>query len=157
MGLTLISTPGPFSAAFDPRGAIVAAGQVFACTPTRVWDGDGPIWCREGPRIRLAGVAAREIDNSCRLGHPCPRASGTAARDNLARLLGGALGRAPEGHIKVSGPVLRCISDGWAKGSRTAAWCSAPGIGDLSCAQLRAGFALRWPEYGGRKVCTTGG
>ena len=34
---------------------VVPAGEEFTCTPTRVWDGDGPVWCAEGPRIRLAG------------------------------------------------------------------------------------------------------
>jgi hypothetical protein len=84
--------------------AVVQGGQSFTCTPIRVWDGDGPIWCREGPRIRLAGIAAREIDGSCRTGHPCPRASGIVARDTLVRLLGGAKGRSATGHILVTGP-----------------------------------------------------
>ena len=30
---------------------VVPAGEEFTCTPTRVWDGDGPVWCKEGPRI----------------------------------------------------------------------------------------------------------
>ena len=42
--------------------AIIPAGPSFTCTPTAVYDGDGPIWCAEGPRIRLAGIAAREMD-----------------------------------------------------------------------------------------------
>ena len=25
---------------------VIPDGQVFTCTPTRVWDGDGPIWFR---------------------------------------------------------------------------------------------------------------
>src|SRR3546814_10799127 len=77
--------------------AVVPSGQSFICTPVRVWDGDGPIWCRVGPRIRLAGIAAREIDGSCRRGHPCPGASGIAARDTLVRVLGGARGRTGTG------------------------------------------------------------
>jgi endonuclease YncB( thermonuclease family) len=40
---------------------IIAAGATFACTPIAVWDGDGPVWCAEGPRIRLHGIAAREV------------------------------------------------------------------------------------------------
>lgn len=132
---------------------IVAAGQTFICTPTRVWDGDGPIWCAEGPRIRLAGVAAREIDGTCRPGQPCPRGSGVKARDRLARLLGGFTGRSRDGHGLVHGPVLRCRSTGWGKGVRTAAWCSAPTIGDLSCALVRAKVVLRWKRYGGDQVC----
>lgn len=43
---------------------VIAAGQTFTCTPTRVWDGDGPVWCAEGPRLRIAGIAAREMDGS---------------------------------------------------------------------------------------------
>lgn len=49
--------------------AIVPAGEAFTCTPEAVWDGDGPVWCKEGPRIRLAGIAARELDGSCSDGH----------------------------------------------------------------------------------------
>jgi endonuclease YncB( thermonuclease family) len=46
--------------------SIMPAGQTFECTPIRVWDGDGPVWCAEGSRIRLSGIAAREIDGTCR-------------------------------------------------------------------------------------------
>src|SRR3546814_11542766 len=62
---------------------VVPAGQTFLCTPTRVWDGDGPVWCAEGPRIRLAGIAARESDGTCRSNQPCPDAPAQAARDAL--------------------------------------------------------------------------
>ncbi|MCB4860366.1 hypothetical protein K7W03_12280 [Sphingobium sp. PNB] len=132
---------------------VVAAGTTFTCTPTRVWDGDGPIWCAEGPRIRLAGIAAREIDETCKPGHPCPAASGKEARDQLVHLLGGPQGKTRTGHTLVSGPPLQCRSQGSAKGSRTAAWCSAPGVGDLSCAMVRFGRALAWQHYGGDRTC----
>ena len=72
--------------------SIVAAGASFACTPTRVWDGDGPVWCAEGPHVRLAGIAAREMDGTCRANQPCPDASAIEARDALVVLLGGARG-----------------------------------------------------------------
>lgn len=134
--------------------AFVAAGLAFVCTPTHVWDGDGPIWCREGPRIRLAGIAAREIDEACRPGHPCPKASGKAARAYLVTLLGGQKGIAGTGHIIVRAKPMRCVSEGSGKGSRTAAWCSAEAVGDLSCALVKGGVALRWPEYDReRKLC----
>jgi hypothetical protein len=32
---------------------LVPAGQSFACTPIAVYDGDGPIWCAEGPRTMI--------------------------------------------------------------------------------------------------------
>lgn len=68
---------------------VVQVGETFTCTPVAVWDGDGPIWCAEGPRIRLSGIAAREMDETCSAGHPCPDASGLDARDELVGLLGG--------------------------------------------------------------------
>lgn len=126
---------------------VVPAGQMFACTPVTVWDGDGPIWCAEGPKIRVAGIAARELDGSCRPGHPCPATSGTAARDRLVALLGGGRGTLPSGHIAVRAPAMTCRSDGRASGDRTAAWCTSPAFGDLSCAVVRTGGAVRWPRF----------
>lgn len=132
---------------------IVPAGESFACTPVAVWDGDGPVWCEEGPRIRLAGIAAREIDGTCRRGHPCPDASGEAARDALARLLGepGGIGR--YGHRLVDGPTMRCRSTGSAEGTRTGAWCLSPVGGDISCAMVRSGMAKRWRRFWGGHRC----
>lgn len=132
---------------------VVPTGQAFSCTPDRVWDGDGPVWCAEGARVRLAGVAAREMDGSCRTGQPCPKASAEDARDTLVNLIGHPIGRAPEGHILVSGPTMRCISEGGAGGNRTAAWCVSPKSGDLSCALLASGTVLRWDRYWGRHRC----
>jgi endonuclease YncB( thermonuclease family) len=123
--------------------AIVPAGQSFVCTATAVWDGDGPIWCAQGPKIRLHGIAAREMNGSCRPGHPCPKPSGVEARDHLVALLGGGKGATPHGHILVKAE-LNCRSYGSGKGKRTAANCSAPGIGDLSHAMIRSGYAARW-------------
>lgn len=132
---------------------IVAAGSAFTCTPTRVWDGDGPIWCAEGPKIRLAGIAAREIDETCRANHPCPNAAGRDARNHLVGLLEGPRGTTSTGHVLVRSRPLRCVSQGSGKGSRTAAWCAHPVAGDLSCAMVRGGYALAWNQHGGAKVC----
>ena len=126
---------------------VMPSGESFTCTPTRVWDGDGPIWCAEGPRIRLSGIAAREMDGTCRRGHPCPSASAVEARDALVSRIGRRVGVAPEGHILVLGPAMTCRSQGSAGGSRTAAWCQSPKSGDLSCAMVKGGWALRWDRY----------
>ena len=131
----------------EARAPVVASGRTFNCTPTAVWDGDGPIWCAEGPKIRIAGVAAREIDESCRPGQPCPAVSGVDARDRLVRLLGGARGKLRTGHIIVHSTTMTCLSEGNGKGDRTAAWCTSPSFGDLSCAVVAAGGAIRWPRY----------
>jgi endonuclease YncB( thermonuclease family) len=132
---------------------IVAAGMAFTCTPTAVWDGDGPVWCAEGPKVRLAGIAAREIDGTCKPGHPCPTGTGRAARDHLVKLLGGPKGTLGTGHIRVQAPPLRCLSEGSGRGSRTAAWCSSTATGDLSCAMVSGGHAVRWGRYWRKHRC----
>lgn len=129
------------------KAGIVPTGATFECTPVRVWDGDGPVWCAEGPKVRIAGIAAREADGSCRPNHPCPPASAAAAKQALVSLLGGARGTAPQGHALVRGPRLTCASEGSARGSRTAAWCASPTTGDLSCAMVRTGTVLKWQRY----------
>ncbi len=126
---------------------IVPAGQMFDCTPVAVYDGDGPIWCAEGPHVRLSGIAAREMDGTCSPGHPCPAADASAARDHLVRLVGKPLGAMQTGHIKVFGPTMRCRSAGGAGGTRTAAFCVSPVGGDLSCAMVRDEYAARWDRY----------
>lgn len=124
--------------------SIVAAGQTFTCTPTHVWDGDGPIWCAEGPHVRIAGIAAREMDGTCRTNQPCPDASAIEARDALVDLLGGPRGTISTGHVVVRGPRLTCRSEGSAGGNRTAAWCRLPSGADLSCAMIQTRTVLRW-------------
>jgi endonuclease YncB( thermonuclease family) len=131
----------------DATAPVVAAGRTFTCTPTAVWDGDGPIWCAEGPKIRIAGVAAREIDGSCRPSQPCPAVSGVDARDRLVRLFGGPKGKLPTGHVVVRSSPMTCVSVGNGKGDRTAAWCTSPTLGDLSCAVIAAGGAVEWLRY----------
>lgn len=138
---------------FAAAAVIVPAGQPFDCTPTAVYDGDGPIWCAEGPRIRLAGIAAREMDGTCRSNQPCPAISAERSRDELVKLVGVPVGRGREGHVLLRGPTMRCTSDGGAGGSRTAAWCVSPRSGDLSCAMVRGGWALRWERYWKNQAC----
>jgi endonuclease YncB( thermonuclease family) len=125
----------------------IPAGQAFVCTPVRVWDGDGPIWCAEGPHVRLAGIAAREMDGTCRDNQPCPDADAMEARDALVRLIGVSVGQSSEGHILVSGPAMQCLSVGDGRGNRTAAWCVSSRTGDVSCAMVAGGWTLRWPRY----------
>ena len=132
---------------------VIPKGQSFLCTPTHVWDGDGPIWCQEGPHVRLAGVAAREMDGTCNRNQPCPDASAEAARDALVKLVGRPTGVGRHGHIRVVGPTMRCHSDGSAGGNRTAAWCVSPKSGDINCAIISGGWALRWDHYWNRHRC----
>ena len=137
----------------EGTGGAETAGDSFTCTPVKVWDGDGPIHCAEGPRIRLSGIAARETDGSCRPGHPCPAASAEAARDTLAGLLGRTTGTAPQGHLLIQGPALTCRATGSAGGTRTAAWCESPTAGDLSCAMVASGTVEKWERYWRGHAC----
>jgi hypothetical protein len=63
------------------------------------------------------------------------------------RLFGGPRGKLRTGHILVHSATMSCLSEGSGVGSRTAAWCVSPVFGDLSCAVVRAGGAVRWPRY----------
>lgn len=132
---------------FAASAVIVPQGQTFQCQPTAVYDGDGPIWCAEGPKIRISGIAAREADGTCRANQPCPNASAEQARDALVRLLGGPRGKLSTGHIKVAAPAMTCLSTGNAKGSRTGAWCRLTDGQDLSCAMVKTRTVLVWPQY----------
>lgn len=122
---------------------LAAAGAVFACTPVAVWDGDGPVWCQEGPRIRLEGIAARETDGTCRRGHPCPDASAEASRDALVGLLGGPRGTLRTGHIQVRYPAMQCRRAGTSY-ERVVASCRLHDGRDLSAAMVRTGTVLPW-------------
>ena len=132
---------------------LVPAGESFTCTPTHVWDGDGPVWCEEGPRVRLSGIAAREMDGTCRSNQPCPSAGAEQARDALVDLVGDRAGVGPNGHILVRGPAMVCLSVGNAGGDRTGAWCVSPRGGDLSCSMIATGTVLRWDRYWGSHQC----
>ena len=116
-------------------------GTAFTCHVTGVHDGDGPIYCAEGPKIRLAAVAARELDGTCNPdGQPCPAGTGVDARDALDRL--------------TRGKVLHCEAAGMSYG-RTVAWCWLPGGEQLNCAIVRTGLALPWSRYDPRgRLCS---
>lgn len=127
----MLQRPTAASAAAD-AAAQGADNDAFTCTVTRVYDGDGPIHCLEGQSIRLSGIAAREMDESCRHGHPCPAASGAAARAALVRM--------------TRGRILRCRAEGNSY-NRVVASCTASGGRDLACAMIGTRTVVRWARY----------
>lgn len=129
------------ASAFGRDRPVPARGTAFQCSAIAVWDGDGPIWCAEGPRIRLAGINTRELDGSCRRGMRCPAMSGPAARSTLVDLLGGARGQLPSGHVKVAGTRLSCRSLGPDRYRRTLAVCRSA-AGDLGNLLIRRRAAI---------------
>src|SRR5688572_831509 len=102
---------------------------IFLCVVTAVYDGD-TLTCRDGTRVRLAGVDAPEMGR-CRRGRMCVPGDPVRAR---AALRGLALGQ-----------TIRCERAGvsW---NRVVAWCSVGGQ-DLSCAMIRGGTAFRDARY----------
>ncbi|WP_159873576.1 thermonuclease family protein [Novosphingobium sp. 9U] len=115
-----------------------AAGERFRCSVLSVFDGDGPIACSEVDQdgqpvlIRLRGIEAREMDDTCHQFDLCPDASGQAAKAELSRL---AAGR------------LECVSYGPTSFGRVGALCRNGRGVDLSCAMLKSGMAARWAQY----------
>jgi endonuclease YncB( thermonuclease family) len=97
-------------------------------TVTSVTDGD-TFRLGDGTRIRLQGIDANEKNGSCH--NACAPMSGVAAKAHLSRL---ALGK-----------QVRCDTTGKSY-KRITAWCRVGSV-DLSCAQMRAGAAVRWPRY----------
>jgi endonuclease YncB( thermonuclease family) len=113
-----------------------APAATFTCTVTKVHDGDGPIWCAEGPKVRLTAIAARELDGKCSAGHPCPSASGQQAHQALWRL--------------ARGQKLTCEATGTSY-SRVTAWCWRPDGVELNCAMVKSGTVLRWEKFDRRR------
>lgn len=120
-----------------PSSDGATTGQGFSCTVASIADGD-TLRCLERDdegrpvRVRLAGIAAREVDGSCSAGHPCPLASAQDATAELVRL--------------AAGETLTCTSTGSTYG-RIAAFCVTSAGVDLSCAMVASGTALRWERY----------
>jgi endonuclease YncB( thermonuclease family) len=132
---------------------VIPAGERFSCTPIKIWDADGPVWCAEGPKLRLHGIAAREMDGSCRPGHPCPDMGAEQARLVLATLLTkGSVKIDQTGHLVLTGaPKLACVSYGDAKGRRTDARCQTTLGDDVACKLIAAGAAKEWRRFSRRR------
>ena len=105
--------------------------DTFPCTVTSVTYGD-TFRCSNGTKVRLSAIAARENDNSCRPGHPCPATSATEARRALEGL---ALRQ-----------TLVCEPDGKSH-DRITAWCKNEAGIELNCAMVRGGYAVRWAKF----------
>jgi endonuclease YncB( thermonuclease family) len=109
-------------------------GATFSCSVVSVIDGD-TLRCATGTRVRIAGIDAPEI-TPCAQGRTCTPGDAAASKRALASM--------------ASGRTLSCQRVGTSY-KRAVAFCSAGGR-DLSCAQVKAGYAV--PRYAGRdRVC----
>lgn len=121
---------GRFSVASTPSISEIA-GEHFSCRVSSVHDGD-TLRCSDGTRVRLHAVAARELDETCSPGHPCPAATGAAAKYALTDL---ALGK-----------TLDCEPTGTTY-NRIAAICTTPENLEINCAMVERGYAVIWEKF----------
>lgn len=101
----------------------------FSCRVST--DGD-TLRCADGERVRLHAVAARETDETCSAGHPCPSASGASAKSELRRL--------------VQGGTLSCQAIGQSYRRVTAICRTSAGV-EVNCAMVRSGTAVIWDRF----------
>jgi endonuclease YncB( thermonuclease family) len=109
----------------------------FTCEVIKVHDGDGPLWCRNGVKVRIAGVQAPDFENTepCRRGkanYVCSDAKAQRSRQIVQRLV--------LRQRLACQPVDRSYK-------RVVARCTLPDGRSLSCAVIAAGAATRWQTY----------
>lgn len=124
----------------EPKTGSAAAptGDRFACDVAYVNDGD-TLRCEDGTRIRLHAVAARETDETCSPGHPCPTASAASATAELRRL--------------AANRTLSCERIGQSY-NRVTAICWTPGDVEINCAMIRSGTTVVWDRFNReRAIC----
>lgn len=103
----------------------------FACQVSSITDGD-TLRCADGTRVRLHAVAARESDETCSVGHPCPAASAASATAKLEELAGGQ--------------TLQCRKTGTSY-NRVTAICRNEASTEINCAMVRSGTTVIWPKF----------
>lgn len=112
----------------------------FICAVVRVHDGDGPLWCRSGEKVRIAGVQAPDFTSAEPCRQPDARRRNYTCDDRAAtrsqRIVAGL----------VLGKRLACSPMEVSYG-RVVARCTLPDGRSLSCAVLAAGAAVRWDRY----------
>jgi endonuclease YncB( thermonuclease family) len=125
VALAVYSTAIPLPVASQ---AAQAAGGTFECFNPKVSDGD-TLRCGD-KRIRLQGIDAPELAGHCRQGRQCVSGDAGSSMENLRRM--------------VAGVNMTCRQTDTDRYGRIVARCDANGT-DLSCAQVRGGFAV--PRY----------
>ena len=110
----------------------------LVCEVSSVTDGD-TFRCRDGIRIRLHAIAARETDETCSPGHPCPAATAQSATAALARL--------------IERQTLSCEPIGRSWKRVTAICWTVQGL-EVNCEMIRSGTTVVWDRYNRqRPVC----
>jgi len=125
--------------AVEPEpGTAAPNADRFVCDVAYVNDGD-TLRCQDGTRIRLHAVAARESDETCSPGHPCPAASAASATAELRRL--------------AANRTITCERIGQSY-NRVAAICWTPADVEINCAMIRSGTTVVWDRFNReRAIC----
>lgn len=113
--------------AWQSRAVVVPAPALLAVQAV-----DGDTLRADGQRIRLSGIDAPELAQTCRDARGQAWSCGTAAREHLASL-------ARQG--------VTCTRRGEDRYGRMLATCSAAGIADIGEAMVRDGHALNYGRY----------
>jgi endonuclease YncB( thermonuclease family) len=115
-----------------------APADRFLCEVAYVNDGD-TLRCKDGTRVRLHAVAAREADETCSPGHPCPAATAASATAELRRL--------------VADQTISCEQVGQSY-NRITAICWTPAQVEINCAMIRSGTTMVWETFDRqRRLC----
>jgi len=109
----------------------------FLCLVIHVHDGDGPLWCDNGIKVRIAGVQAPDFENAppCRAHRP-----GYVCNDVLAAKAREITKRIVFRRTLTCRPVDRSHK-------RVVAVCTLPDGHDLRCAVEASGAAVEWRRY----------
>ncbi len=107
------------------------AAERFLCEVAYVNDGD-TLRCADGTRVRLHAVAAREVDETCSPGHPCPAATAASATTELRRL--------------AANRTISCepVSQSY---NRVTAICWTSAEVEINCAMIRSGTTMVWEKF----------
>jgi endonuclease YncB( thermonuclease family) len=119
---------------------VTADLPTFVCEVVRVHDGDGPLWCSDGRKVRIAGVQAPDFTSAvpCRDrrraegNYTCSDAKAERSRRSVERLTL---------HKRLT---CRPVDKSY---TRVVARCTLPDGRSLSCATIATGAAQRWSAY----------
>ena len=116
---------------------LIALAASFACHVVKVHDGDGPIWCANGIKVRVAGVQAPDYEDTTpcrehRAEYTCSDAEADRSRDITVSI--------------VLHKTMTCQPVGKSY-KRVVARCTLEDGRSLSCALIAHGAAVKWDRW----------
>lgn len=112
----------------------------FTCEVIKVHDGDGPLWCADGRKVRIAGIQAPDFTSATPCRDHRRNAGNYACNDQAAERSRRVVERLTLRKRLTCQPVDKSYS-------RVVARCTLPDGRSLFCATIAAGAAVRWSSY----------